>query len=1217
MLLLILAPIIGLAANVPVQLLAGRLDPRHRVLRSALVGFAFGGIVCAAVSLVATAPRFSVFGINEIALLAVNFFSYAAFGFCYWIFLNLGAGSIRMRIFDELDRSPAGLSKQDLCAHYDDDALLRARVKRLLDHSLITCQDGRYRVRSRALVALAMVIRTCKYVIMGSTSQFTRRSAAADRSLATSLTKSTTASKFTRRSAAADRSLAPDRLLCAGIFAIHLLALAISASLIFSHQRKVLLHTLDGASECCFIRLQKEWMPLAPAFGNNPLAGMGNVFAFVNTRMKPSFALGSLTADGFPNPVTIYVVCALELFAALLFLGGCLRVSIGWRLLTAWGAVVFSLPYTWPSKFVNLSDHDPHHIEMQALSCVAIGCFFLVGKSSWRQSLASTLGGFVCVFLMAVAQPQWFIVSVPVLGVFGLVFLAFSKSRRELWHKLAATGLLVLLSAPTLAPYLAGSILNSVPVFFGQEMRQTRAGIILTSILFHHDIGRYGHYLWICSFIGAAIDLFSKQSRTRPLAAGTLAGHLTVLAAVGITRVVMQDYQGPPILYMEIYLWPFYFFYGCRLVLWILDYPINRCQTIATNLLSRLKSVRSVHGNRSPAWSLVLLVLPVVFVSRSLSHDVDGFQEWPRPTPSTPITEYLHGRIGLDSGEGSAFRGVAASFLGYHETRRADWHTLVSSDYVKVLREGGNQHRGLGLWEHDIPTLFDYNYLVPPAFYAVTSRTLARRGDAQERNLTIFTKVEPRYLASLGVRFVITDFPVPELRQRLEFQAQPEAKPLYVFEIERPNLGDYSPTEIRVVEDAHSAIEQMQQADFDFRRQAVAFEPLPDGLRPATVRSVSFSRRGVQIEAESAGRSLLMLPLPYSHCLDLQAEPNAPQEAPRLVRINLSQTGLLFSGKLDATIRYGYGPFDHPYGMIADYLELKSLGLDDVPDYRDRAAPARVADLAARKIADEQVIAAVKAVRTFDQVAGRPQQTPERYLVDGDPTTIWHSAHSSQPSVEEINVELDAVERVFRIRWLAASDLEHVAPSALDVDVSVDGRQWQRVDPLSGVEQLGRWRALSISPAPARFIRLRGDSRLLQIDYTMQIAELAIDKLGPSSDAVELTWTAPGDDGLDGSAYEYEVRRSKHPIRNTADWAQAETVPDLPPAPAEAGSKQSMRVALPEGEIHEWHYALVAIDRAQNASPVSNDARFAPTSSAAGAIENVTQLPADSGKKQR
>lgn len=84
---------------------------------------------------------------------------------------------------------------------------------------------------------------------------------------------------------------------------------------------------------------------------------------------------------------------------------------------------------------------------------------------------------------------------------------------------------------------------------------------------------------------------------------------------------------------------------------------------------------------------------------------------------------------------------------------------------------------------------------------------------------------------------------------------------------------------------------------------------------------------------------------------------------------------------------------------------------------------------------------------------------------------------------------------------------------------------------------------------------------------------------------IQLSWTAPGDDGDAGAASAYAVRYSDQPIETEEDWLLAWEV-EGEPAPLPAGTAQSMTVSrIPN---HEYYFAIRAEDDAGNWSPLSN-----------------------------
>ena len=77
--------------------------------------------------------------------------------------------------------------------------------------------------------------------------------------------------------------------------------------------------------------------------------------------------------------------------------------------------------------------------------------------------------------------------------------------------------------------------------------------------------------------------------------------------------------------------------------------------------------------------------------------------------------------------------------------------------------------------------------------------------------------------------------------------------------------------------------------------------------------------------------------------------------------------------------------------------------------------------------------------------------------------------------------------------------------------------------------------------------------------YYAQLAEF--EAYPPADQAVQLTWTAPGDDENDGTAASYDIRWSTSPMSAAAIWSTA-TVIDGPPAPQLAGASQSKVVSV-------------------------------------------------------
>lgn len=91
------------------------------------------------------------------------------------------------------------------------------------------------------------------------------------------------------------------------------------------------------------------------------------------------------------------------------------------------------------------------------------------------------------------------------------------------------------------------------------------------------------------------------------------------------------------------------------------------------------------------------------------------------------------------------------------------------------------------------------------------------------------------------------------------------------------------------------------------------------------------------------------------------------------------------------------------------------------------------------------------------------------------------------------------------------------------------------------------------------------------------------------ADSLTLSWTAPGDDGLSGTATQYELRMSTTPI-TAANFAGGTLLTSLP-APLPAGTRQSF-IARNLSRQSEYWFAIRTRDDVGNWSDISNIVRW-------------------------
>ncbi len=100
-----------------------------------------------------------------------------------------------------------------------------------------------------------------------------------------------------------------------------------------------------------------------------------------------------------------------------------------------------------------------------------------------------------------------------------------------------------------------------------------------------------------------------------------------------------------------------------------------------------------------------------------------------------------------------------------------------------------------------------------------------------------------------------------------------------------------------------------------------------------------------------------------------------------------------------------------------------------------------------------------------------------------------------------------------------------------------------------------------------------------------QISDLAA---LPTEDIIILTWTAVGDDGMEGQAAFYEIRFSDAEITEE-NWSEASLLPN-PPQPSFSGTSETY-VAYDLTPGINYFFAIKAIDESLNSSGISNNAQ--------------------------
>ena len=167
----LLCPIAALAVNVIIQIVAFRRRGGAQFFRSIAEGFVSGAMAFGIIEAVFVPGGDSLMNRLAMALL-VNAPIYLALSYCAYNFIQLGQTSIRIRMYSEIAARPSGVSVEEMKREYDDKALMRVRVQRLIESGDIVERNGRYVVGRKRLVLISNIIFAAKRILLGKESEF-------------------------------------------------------------------------------------------------------------------------------------------------------------------------------------------------------------------------------------------------------------------------------------------------------------------------------------------------------------------------------------------------------------------------------------------------------------------------------------------------------------------------------------------------------------------------------------------------------------------------------------------------------------------------------------------------------------------------------------------------------------------------------------------------------------------------------------------------------------------------------------------------------------------------------------------------------------------------------------------------------------------------------------------------------------------------------------
>jgi len=663
-----------------------------------------------------------------------------------------------------------------------------------------------------------------------------------------------------------------------------------------------------------------------------PLSGSGATLWPLNPSFIPFLWPFAWFQDATVRVFLLSLLASITIFVATLAFFTSLRIRPGMGVAAAW----FSFTTFMLQTVDFMTGTDP--IVAIAYAYLAVAALIESGR---RPTIEGNLGwGLLCVAfssLMAISHPGWHLLGLPFVGSAAAFFaLTASQLQERIWKVSVVASAALLHAAIGTYGSLLASVGDTARVLSASSFEAYAQTPYLAGHLFRTS---WTEILWGMLLIAGLVsgNLAAVSSRPEIAGATTLYARLLYGTVVATSLVFLYggvSWQLPKPSYVLLFAYPISALFAVLGIVQVVrsaDWAQARHRAILLTMLSLFlgwhvwngphswtgwasaiacAGIGLILARRHPALCLVLVVAPLIYAfDRNVAALLGGGPDRRRSgiermgLVPTPVVAFLHQRIGLRPGD--AFRGYAEDAYA----RRQDSRTIIDDVIGTWAHNWATYGSGQKLfaWSiFDIPTLTQYSPYIRPAYFALFSGLLNKPSDVHVVNYISVSNPNVRILRLMGVRYLVTDhqgISDPGIRQVFTWER------FRIFEIPDANLGHFSPVELRMASSVPEAINVLQNPEFDVQRSAVVHEPInATGLVQADLSNIVFDRGGYTATLSSASRSVVVLPVQFSHCLI--PEVISGNKDVRVFRVNVAQTGVSFVGRVTLRMRFADWPFE-------------------------------------------------------------------------------------------------------------------------------------------------------------------------------------------------------------------------------------------------------------------------------------------------------------------
>jgi hypothetical protein len=707
------------------------------------------------------------------------------------------------------------------------------------------------------------------------------------------------------------------------IFFLHILSFAGFSLFFFNINSDALFSQQDGIRWQILASQEFFWGSAHLGISSQIFESLNNIRLPINFHLIPEFIIPSILSNSSKiSTLAVMTLLSINMFCATYFITRVFGFRSVIALATSWTLLLLNAPFFKEGLIYPMFAIGPPFAWNITMTLYLIGFFWKIGTRKKFFFLEPLIFIFLF-FWITLAVPGMVAIIYPILSLFVFTSLINANSREEFFFKIV-TIVIVLLLAYVFGfiDFIVGLFLHTATSEFSKELVLPFPPHSLdqASILYHaKSFGYGGPILFSLAAIGCLFNIFSLEKSKRLLSRTLIICAIT-FAGVGGLVILYTSYNYISPVYYDYLITPFYVIFAID----ILDKIISKF-TKTSRLKMLMHSINFDYEKANFILIIILIILP--WCLSPIIFDRKHTANYLRPPEKTPFIEKLQNDIGLSLN--SSYRGRVFTAYKLDENSAQDWMQLSSAG-DKIWTSIGNDLQFDGLWWYDIPTLFEYNWLLSPFFFKVTRDLMARQEDIQMRNFSTLRKINPKLLKLFGVKYIISDskinFPA-NLVQKKEIIS--ESKILYLYSYNRINLGNYSPTKFVGIGDAKSFI-NLINSDHNLEKVATVEKPPRQNLVAASYVKLFIEKNGnIKIIADSSGTSMIILPFEYSNCLNLKNNLSIKEDNfPQLIRVNFLLTGIVFKGHLNSNLRYFTGPFSNSKCRINDKKDFQKLNVD-------------------------------------------------------------------------------------------------------------------------------------------------------------------------------------------------------------------------------------------------------------------------------------------------